>query len=276
MKNKYNNCQNILATILLITASFGVFPVMGNAQENEAPLFAQVDFIKVMPENGDKFIEFIKNNIKPLQFERIKQGKILGWFLYKVRFTGSGDCYNYAGVTLYPNPAAIEYPFQGIDVGKILPGKDMNKVLLEASSLREMVHSTLISRQSFAYPEGGPGDFKYLQIDYMKVETGKEDEYFDVETKIWKPVHNEFIKAGSRVGWSLWGTVFPSGTGQEFQYITVNYYADWSKIGMADYNDAFSKAHPGKDINALSERTGASRNLVKSELWEVIEKVFAQ
>ncbi len=276
MKNNYSSYQKALAALMMFAFVLLAFPFLGSAQENEPPLFAQVDCIKVKPENENKFLEFVKNNIKLLQTERIKQGTIAGWYLYKVRFTGSSDGYNYAGVTLYTNKANIESPWKGLDVERILPGKDMNKVFLEASAIRDLVSSILIVRQDFIYPQGGPGNFKYLQLDYMKVAPGKEGEYTDVETSIWKPVHNEFIKAGSRVGWSLWGRAYPAGTGLDFQYITVNYFADWSKIGSENYTDAFSKAHSGKDLDALMKRTDDSRTLVKSELWEVVEKVFPQ
>lgn len=272
---KYNSCLKIAAVVILIAIAWAKAP-SASAQQNEPQAFVMVDCLKIPFENEAKYLDFVKNTVVPLQKERIKQGSILFWYLYKVRFTGAGDSYNYVAVSLFDNPAKIESPMKGLDVGKVFPGKDLNKVLTEANSLRTIVSSTLLQRQSFVYPEGGPGDFKYLQIDYMKVPAGKDGENYDVETTVWKPVHNEFIKAGSRVGWSFWGRVFPAGTGMDFQYITVNYFADWSKIGAADYNDAFSKAHPGKDINELGKRTDASRSLVKSELWEVIERVAAQ
>lgn len=276
MKKKYNNYGKAMAATIILAVAFSVFPILGNAQENEPQAFVLVDCLKIPFENEAKYLDFVKNTVVPLQKERIKQGSIVVWYLYKVRFTGVGDNYNYVAVTLFDKPANIESPFRGLDVGKILPGKDLNKVLLEANSMRTLVSSTLLQRQLFVYPPSGPGDFKYLQIDYMKVQQGKEGEYFDVENTVWKPIHNEFIKAGSRVGWSLWGRVFPTGSGLDFQYLTVNYFDDWSKIGTADYNDAFGKAHPGKDMNELGEKTNASRTLVKSELWEVVERAFPQ
>ena len=273
---KYNSCLKIAAVVILVAIAWVKVPLSASAQQNEPQAFVLVDCLKIPFENEAKYLDFIKSTVVPIQKERIKQGTIVAWFLYKVRFTGAGDNYNYAVVSLFDNPANIESPMKGLDVGKVFPGKDLNKVLTEANSLRTIVSSTLLQRQSFVYPPSGPGNFKYLQIDYMKVPQGKEGEYYDIETTVWKPVHNEFIKAGSRVGWSFWGRVFPAGTGMDFQYITVNYFADWSKIGAADYNSAFAKAHPGKDMNELGKRTDASRSLVKSELWEVVERVAAQ
>jgi hypothetical protein len=276
MKKKYNSYLKIAVVTVLLAIALLKFPFSASAQQSEAQAFVQVDCLKIPFENEAKYLDFVKNTVIPIQKERIKQGSIVVWYLYKVRFTGAGDNYNYAAVTLFDKQANIESPFKGLDVGKILPGKDLNKVLLEANSMRTIVSSTLLQRQSFVYPPNGPGDFKYIQVDYMKVPQGMEGEYYDVETNIWKPVHNEFIKAGSRVGWSLWSRVFPSGSGLDFQFITVNYFSEFSKIGTDDYNAAFSKAHPGKNLDELGTKTNSSRELVKSELWEVVEKVVVQ
>ena len=276
MKKKYNNYGKAVAVTILLTIAIGAFPLTGYAQQNDPTLYALVEFMKVKPGNESRYLDVEKNIWKPLHLARAKQGNIVGWFLYQVRFTGTDDCYNYVTVTLFDNFAKIEDPWKNIDPAKILQGKDLDKAWQETGESRELVSSSLITRQASVYREGGPGDFKFLEVDYMKVEQGNEGEYVDVETNIWKPIHQEFIKAGSRVGWSLWGRNFPSGAGLDYQYVTVNYFADFSKIGTADYNAAYNKAHAGKDIDAKMNRTNLSRILVKSELWEVIDKVFAQ
>jgi hypothetical protein len=275
-KKKYINYRKAMIALFTVIVALGLFPLSGNAQQNEPTLYALVDCMKVKPENEGKYLELEKTIFKPLHLQRAKQGNIVGWYLYKVWFTGIGDCYNYVTVTLFANPAKLEDPWKNMDFAKLLPGKDLDKLMQETLASRELVSSSLINRQASVYREGGPGDFKFLEVDYMKVEQGKEGEYVDAETSIWKPVHQEFIKAGSRVGWSLWGRNFPSGAGLDYQYVTVNYFSDFSKIGAANYNEAFAKAHAGKNLDDLFAKTNASRVLVKSELWEVIDKAIAQ
>lgn len=273
MKKKYIYfCKTIVLTIglaVLLTLK----PFTGQAQDN-SQLFALVECMKVKPENDGKYVDLEKNIWKPLHQERANKGNIFGWFLYKVRFTGTDDKYNYVTVTLFSDPQNIENPWKDIDAEKILPGKDLDKAMAETGESRDMVSSSLIYRNDFVYPAGGPGNFKYIQLDYMKVQPGKDGEYLDAEINVWKSVHNEFIKAGSRVGWSLWSNVYPSGYARDYQYITVNYFSDWSKIGTANYMEAFNKAHPGKDTDALMQKTDATRVLVRSELWEVIDGAF--
>jgi hypothetical protein len=107
----------------------------------------------------------------------------------------------------------------------------------------------------------------------MKVKSGNEGKYMDAENNIWKPVHKQFVKDGSRVGWSVWQAVYPGGVGSDFQYATTDYLADFSKVGAADMEGAFSKAHSGKNIDQLMQETNDSRDLVRTELWRVVETV---
>lgn len=273
MEKKQKNLMKTMLISLMFAFVMACLPQVSKAQD-QPPVFAIVDFMKVKPGSEGKYLDLEKSIWKPLHQERVNQGKIMGWILYRIRYTGTCDLYNYATVTVFDNPANLEDPWAGIDSKKILPGKDIDIAYDETLKSRDLVKSNLIMREAEVYPEGGPGPYKYLQVDFMKVKPGNERLYLDVEKNIWKPVHNEFIKAGSRVGWSLWSMQFPSGSGGEYQFATVNYFSDFNKIGMANYTDAFNKAHPGENIDELSAKTASSRDLVRSELWEVVDSVF--
>lgn len=273
---KKTQCLKGTLLISLILAFFlGCLPLAGTAQ-NEPAVFAIVEFMKVKPGNETKYLEVEKNIWKPLHQERINQGKITGWILYRVLYTGTQDPYNYATVTLFGGTANLEDPWAGIDPQKVLPDRDMDKDMVETDTSRELVKSHLIMRLDEVYKEGGPGAFKYIEVDYMKVKPGNESSYVEVERNIWKPIHNEFINAGQRVGWSLWSIVFPSGSGNDYQYVTANYFPDFQKIGAADYNAAYAKAHADKSVEELDSKTANSRDLVRSELWQVVDMVMKQ
>ncbi|WP_167615763.1 hypothetical protein [Maribellus sediminis] len=271
-------CNNFKKTVLLCTTLvfiLGFAPLTMQGQVSPSPLFGLVEFMKTTPGNEGNYVELELNTWKKLHQARIDKGLIVGWYLYKVHYTASDDPYNYVTVTLFSDKNKLENPWADIDPAEVLGDIDVDKVFEETMKTRKMVGSNLMNRMEFVFPEGGPGDFKYLQLDYMKVKQGHDSEYYNTEVEVWKPIHNEFIKAGSRVGWSLWGRVFPSGYGLDFQYVTVNYFSNFAQIGTANYNDATSKAHPNEDVSKLMEQTNNSRLLVKSELWEVIDRVMA-
>jgi hypothetical protein len=274
MKEKYDVLR--IAMVAILAVFLGFSPKAAFSQENVPPVFALVEFMKPTPQNEGKYVELEQNVWKKLHQARVDKGIIVGWYLYRVHYTAANDPYNYVTVTLFSDPLKMENPWQGIDVSSVLNGMNVDKVYEETLNSRELVSSNLMNRIDFVYPEGGPGDFKYLQLDYMKVKQGMDGDYIDTEVNLWKSIHKEFIKAGSRVGWSLWGRNFPSGYGLDFQYVTVNYFSDFSKIGTANYQDAYEKANLGMSVSEISEKTNKARLLVKSELWEVVDHTEAQ
>jgi hypothetical protein len=158
----------------------------------------------------------------------------VGWILYRIHYTASGDEYNYATATIFADTANLENPYKGIDFENMVSEIDWKKT----SKSRELVKRNLIRRAAFAYPDNstGPAPFKYIEVNYMKRKTGN---YIAGAQTIWKPIHQEFIKSGARSGWSLWSAVYPRGTETDFQFVTVNYISDFSKIGAANMAEAF-------------------------------------
>jgi hypothetical protein len=160
MKTKNYMMQKTMLIALAMVVVFGALPMMGYAQDQPA-IFAVVDFMKVKQGDGEKYVDLEKTVWKPIHQERINQGEIIGWVLYGVRYTGSDDEYNYVTVALFDDPDKLEQTF-AVDVEQVHPGKDVDKLFQETMDSRQLVRQNLISRVDAVYPEGGPGDFKYL------------------------------------------------------------------------------------------------------------------
>ncbi len=273
MKNKNAIKRKSGAMVAAIMFMLAMIPFTGISQEQNPTVYAVVEYMKVKQGDDQKYVDIEQNYWKKIHQERVNQGEIVRWMLYEVRFAGSNDEYNYVTATIVDDPAKLETPFANIDFEKIFPGEDIDKISNETMSSRQLVKRNLIQMVSSLDPDSGPEPFGYIEVDFMKVKPGNGGAYVDVENNVWKPVHKEFIKEGSRVGWALWQTIFPSGSGLDFQYATVNYIKDFSKINAADYNGAFAKAHANEDVDKLMEDTNNSRDLVRSELWRVVDAV---
>lgn len=265
-----------LFTAICVATIFSTLPLSVYSQDEVPPIFGLVEFMKTSPGFEGKYVELETTTWKKLHQARLDKGIIIGWYLYRIHYTAADDPYNYATVTLFSDPAKMEDAWAGIDPAEVLEGMNIEKMYQETMESRKMVSSNLMNRMDIVFPEGGPGDFKYLQLDYMKVKQGQDGNYINTETEIWKPIHREFIKAGSRVGWSLWGRIFPSGYGIDFQYVTVNYYSNFSQIRTDDYYNAYEKSGLEMSWDEISEKTNKARLLVKSELWEVVDHISAQ
>ena len=275
MKKSYLSFWKSLGYVLLMSMAFCIMPgtVLGQGNTN---VFIEVDLMKVKPGDDGKYVELEKNVWKPIHQERIKKGIIVGWVLYRVMYTGTDDKYNYATVNVYANPANLEHPYQGIDFTKIHPGKDINVEFEKTMKARKLVRSQVLSRVNYAYPGGGENSapHNYIVVNYMKSIPGGD--FLQVENELSKPTAEELVKSGEWAGWSVWSNFMPRGTSFESDYVTVDYYPNFSNLGSANYMQAFQKANPGKDWAEFIEKAGKSRNMVRTELWKIVDSAFAE
>lgn len=271
MKKRHLIQTKTMVVALAVMAILGVCQMESRAQQQN--LHVLVACMKVQPENVELYHEVESEIWKPVHEELVKQGKILGWILYRVHFTGTNDEYNYATATIFADPANIEKPFASIDFDKVFSNKD--EAFEKTLKSREVVRRNLMRRTSFAYPENsaGPAPFKYIELNYMKRKTGN---YLQAARNIYQPIHQEFVNSGTRAGWSLWNTVYPRGTKANFDFVAVNYFSDFSQIGTAKMVEAFKKAHPDKHQQTELAKVYQTRESVRVELWEVVDQVMAE
>ena len=116
-------------------------------------------------------------------------------------------------------------------------------------------------------------DWRSALVSFMKVQPGAEGDYVQLEQEVWKPIHEELIKAGKLDSWSLWAIPYPGGTDAEYHFATVNIYNSGAQLENPGDGilEAFQKAHPGKDWEKAAEQTLKSRDLVKTHgivSWE--------
>jgi hypothetical protein len=116
-----------------------------------------------------------------------------------------------------------------------------------------------------------PVPSKYIRLDYMKIKPGKSADYVKAETEDWMPFHQSLVNDGQSTGWGLWQFVFPGGSDSPYDYVTSNRYATYAQVMATDYEKTFRKASPSKNVNDIFARTTQTRDLVKSELWEVVD-----
>lgn len=254
---------------LLLSLLFLLSPVISSAQ----PMYAIVEFMKTKPGQEWRYVELESNFWKQVHQARIENGEIVAWLFYHIRYTGSNDVYNYATVTIFNDPSKLENPWT-VDPITVHPSKDVERILQETDNARDLVITSLLQRRNFLSPPENTPRPKFAQVDYMKVEQGGDESYLELEDKLWKPIHAQFLKDGTRSGWSLWGRVFPAGYGLDYQYITVNDFPSFNKIGTANYLEAFQQTHSNVKLEELSDQTNRSRYLVKSELWELLDAAF--
>ncbi|UII80335.1 hypothetical protein [Flagellimonas sp. CMM7] len=133
------------------------------------------DFMKVEAVDVITFLEKEKA-LKKIHQQRIDQGIITGWYLYKVRF--AGDEYNYVTITTHADFDSIEHLY--------------DKNIIDEPS--KTVKSEMSKLMAFT---GKNKPSQYMLMAFIIVDEKNKDTYIKGEKTIWKPAHQELIKTSS-------------------------------------------------------------------------------
>jgi hypothetical protein len=240
----------------------------------QAP-FVTVDYMKVAPGQDDAYLQLEQKTWKPIHEARVKAGNAIGWYLYRVDSpSGSQADHNYVTVAIYGSFEATGNPYPNELISKLIPAQnlaDFNKKTLAA---RDLVRSELW--QDFGSlpeaPLAKPAPF--LMVEYMKVPPGGFVAYDEVE-KLWKKIHEVRIKEGTLVNWGVYGRVMPGGSDYPYNFATASGYNNYKDLNALDFVSLVQKAGLGMSANEVGDKTAKARDLVRGELWELVDYVQA-
>jgi len=106
-------------------------------------------------------------------------------------------------------------------------------------------------------------------FSYMK---SKNSDYAKTEKEIWKPYMDQEIKNKRMVFWALYSVAFPSGKNTEYDFVTINVYANIEQLenSWVGYEARMKNIHPSLDFTKLGKRTEDSRDLVWNEAFRLL------
>jgi len=260
--------RNQVSFLVVLVILYGSISV--HAQDAAPQIYARVSMFKCPDGKQLDYEKYVKETMKPGLVRMREKGQIFQWIFYKVHFTGANDEYNYVGVTYsigWPNTEEVSVPST---LKEIDPKVDPAAVGDKLRQLRTLVRQLIVYRTEAV--EAGPSvTTKFIRLGFMKVKPGKNADYLKAEKEDWMPLHRSLVNGGQSSGWALWQVVFPGGTDSPYDYVTSSRYSAYSQIPVADYENIFKKVSPSKNVSDIFNRTTESRDLVKSELWEVID-----
>jgi hypothetical protein len=244
----------------------------GLTQAVAPPTFARVAYHRVAPGAEAEFERFMREAWRPIFQSERQSGRLVDWMLYRVHLTGSLDEYNYASVTYHDTWARTDGPANWIGISPEGRSAQTANITARTQTLGPIVRRALFGRVD-SVSSAAPQQFKYAVLDFMKVRDGMLDEYLKVEREDWKPLHQVLTNDGNRVGWMLWDYLVPGGTGSPYDFVTTMLFTDYGAIKAANDAEAYKRAHPTGDLAASVARTRRSRDVVRTEIWEVVDSL---
>jgi hypothetical protein len=259
----------LAAWLLAVLCCAGVTPAWAQNR------FVTVDYMKVAPGQDDAYLQLEQKLWKPIHEARVKAGDAVGWYMYQVLSpSGSEAHHNYVTVAVYNSFEAMESPFPAALFAKVHPGLNMADFGKKTLGARDLVRSE--TWQSLARmpetPLAKPAPF--MSVEYMRVPAGGGAAYTEVE-QMWKKVHDLRIKDGTLASWSLLSRVLPAGSDYPYNYVTANGYARFKDLNGFDLEGLFKKAGLGMSLNEFGDRTQKARDLVRGEVWVLVDYVQA-
>lgn len=263
---------------LTLVWAFAAWTPVAHAQDTAADepeaVYAQLDYMKVAPNQADDYLSIEREIWKPMHQERANDGAILGWQLYVVRYPGgAGHDYQYVTVTLYGNMDAVENQEFEAYAQRAHPDIDSSVAMQRTMDARDWVRSELWVQHDQVVSESATAPAPILQINSMKVSPDGGSDYLSMEQDMIKPIHEARIDAGLMRGWSLWQMMLPSGSGQRHNYGTVDAFGSMSAIPNSWPEGIVEEVHPDTDPDELMQQVLQARDLVHTELWELVDYV---
>ncbi|MDQ3348871.1 MAG: hypothetical protein M3545_12990 [Acidobacteriota bacterium] len=111
-----------------------------------------------------------------------------------------------------------------------------------------------------------------MVVEFMKVAEGKGDAWLKLERDVWKPTHALRVKEGLIQSWSVIAQTLPGDESKGPVYATVTTFRGVPDQTKTDWLGMLQKANPRGDGSALMQQTEAAREIVRSEIWQVLEQ----
>lgn len=234
--------------------------------------YMHIDYINVDKDQIPAFENQIEETLKPVQETLLTDNSISEWYVYRVAYPGTQDPdYNYVLVSLSEDLHDFNDAHQRmIERMSEMYDSDMhdsfkNMLVPFRSELWRINNSVLTNENSKAS--------KYFIMDYMDVNLGMEYAYQMMEDEVALPIHEYRMEIDQMNGWELFSLIVPGGTEYGYNFATGNYFSDLRHFEFGFTEEIIRQSHPETDINEINETFSETRDLVRSEVWELIDFV---
>lgn len=258
---------------ILSTCFFLFFIVSFSYSQTERLDYKKIDYISVKDGNDEEFLNAVKGAMSSAYQSLIESGEIKSWQIYKVSFPGGERSkYNYVNIVTAEDIRSFEDEFSTISSTFFIPnsynGSDLNNldeiVDLQASEIWKVRSMISPEKENSVKPS------RYMAMDYMNVAQGRGLEYLMLEDEVAMPLHRARIEQDDMTGWEVYSLILPGGTEYGYNFATGNYFDHIEDIEFGFTQELIKQTMPGTDVADLLNTIYETRDLVKSEMWELV------
>ncbi len=111
---------------------------------------------------------------------------------------------------------------------------------------------------------------KYMRVDYIDTRgiIDENDSFLKIEHELWKPIHKERLRQGILLYRGLYH-VFAGGPDASYNYVVTTIFDDFGKLDNYRLDEIIANVYPSDDPEEIIKRTKVTRNIVRTEIWQV-------
>jgi len=212
-----------------------------------------------MKSTSPDYVDLEQNVWAPIHREMHKAGELWGWSLTSAPYSLDGS-YDYVTVNVFRGWSAFENAYSNIEerFAAAHPGKDWAEASAATDAARKIIRSEVFVLDEWV---GTTGDI--LTYAHMRVPPGGAADYVNLETEVWKPMHEAAIAEGNLNAWGLLRRVLTGGSTSPYGYIALNMYESVEQMmGPGITPEIVAAVHPDTEWSKIGDMTTAARDAV--------------
>lgn len=258
----------------ILSTCFFLFVIVSfTFSQTERLDYKKIDYISVENGNDEEFLNAVKGAMSSAYQELIESGEIKSWQIYKVNFPGGDRSnYNYVNIVTTEDIRSFEDNFSNISSVFFVPSSYEGDELNNLSEIVDLEASEVWKVRSLISPDSNNSvnPSRFMTMDYMNVAQGRGLEYLMLEDEVAMPLHEVRIEQDNMTGWEVYSLILPGGTEYGYNYATGNYFDHIEDIEFGFTQELIKQTMPGTDVADLLNTIYETRDLVKSEMWELV------
>ena len=164
--------------------------------------------------------------------QRVKNGDIIGWDLWRLQPGGEDQGFQYLTVNLYDDPIKMMSGAGDFDAAVKAAYPDMSDEDLDKHMKQTVKSRDLSVRIYLEMIDATEDDYDMpigtiASINMMKVEANNFGKYEKMESEVFKPFHQRDVDNGVRANWGLLRIMSPRGNDTYASHITVDMYKSY-------------------------------------------------
>lgn len=237
----------------------------------EGTTYLLMEMMEIKDGMGQTYLE-VEEFWSGIHQQRVEAGEIRGWDLWSMEPSGTDQGYPYMTVTLHKD---MESMMAGMTWDQIMAHAKKAYPDMTDEELNAMAQKTGESRdlavRIFAVELDYAGEFEVGLGTVATMAWMKSDDadYEEMESEVFKPMHEANIAAGKVMGWSFIGFILPMGSERYASHVAVNFYKDMSQF----INDGWSTSGMSTAEQIGIDAALKTRDMKSVSLAEVIMSV---